>query len=72
MSSQRRDNTESGSDPRHVLKIARTAASQTQTDLARKTGIDPGDVSRYETGSRKITRSVAARFGEALFADEDE
>lgn len=49
--------------------VLRERRGLTQADLAERTGIDQGDISRIERGSANPTERTLARIGDALEAD---
>ncbi len=59
-------------DVGRVLKVIRVVTNQTQVDLARKAGLEPTELSRFESGTRRISARAAAKLGRALFESADE
>jgi transcriptional regulator with XRE-family HTH domain len=55
---------------RHLLVLAREVRGLTQTELAEKSGIDQGVISRFETGWRLIQLEALAKLAEALHFPE--
>jgi transcriptional regulator with XRE-family HTH domain len=51
------------------LKLARTAAGMTQTELADKLGIAQKQLSRYERGEQTPSVEMAVRMADALGID---
>ena len=51
------------------LRGIRTRESLTQKELENITGIPVSNLSKYESGARKITRAVAERLAQALNAN---
>ncbi|MGI6537796.1 MAG: helix-turn-helix transcriptional regulator [Caldicoprobacterales bacterium] len=48
------------------IKERRMEAYMSQTDLAKKTGIDPGQISQYETGKRLPRIEAAWKIAKAI------
>ena len=51
------------------VTVLRERRGLTQADLAERTGIDQGDISRIERGSANPTERTLARIGDALGAE---
>ncbi len=54
-----------------IVKISRESLDLTQADLARITGIPSGNISKYESGSRKIGFDIALKLSIALSIHHD-
>lgn len=52
------------------LKVARKLAGLSQTELAEKTGLSRGSISRYETGERRMYVETSQKIANALKVDE--
>lgn len=51
------------------LRGIRTREALSQKDLEKLTGIPLSNISKYESGSRKMTESIAKKFAKALKID---
>lgn len=66
-------NSEDGDDPEqeivNTIRQTRKKMKMTQTELARRTGIDQGDISKLEHGSRNPSIKLLKRLARGLDMD---
>jgi len=58
-----------GGESAYMLKVARSMADMTQTELAKKLHMPQGNLSQIECGKRSIGKSLAKKLGKILGKD---